>query len=159
MSGVGRRSHRAMACLAAEEEGSAIVEFCYLAILMLVPLAYVMVAVLDVQSASFAVTGAAREAGRSLNRLPEGADPRLAAYRAARIATGDFGVELASTDLVCRPDPTCRVRPGDSVEITVHADVGLPFLPRLARDSDRLSVPVTSTYLARTGRFAAPATR
>src|SRR5690606_21138862 len=46
------------------ERGSAIVEFHFLGILLLVPLVYIMLAVLDVQRTTYAVTQAAREAGR-----------------------------------------------------------------------------------------------
>ena len=46
------------------ERGSAIVEFHFLGLLLLVPLVYVLLAVLDVQRASYGVTQAAREAGR-----------------------------------------------------------------------------------------------
>ena len=46
------------------ERGSAIVEFHFLGLLLLVPLIYILLAVLDVQRASYAVTQAAREAGR-----------------------------------------------------------------------------------------------
>jgi hypothetical protein len=46
------------------DRGSAIVEFHFLGILLLVPLVYILLAVLDVQRTSYGVTQAAREAGR-----------------------------------------------------------------------------------------------
>ena len=44
--------------------GNAIVEFVYLAVLMMVPLVYILITVFRVQAASYAVSSAAREAGR-----------------------------------------------------------------------------------------------
>ena len=46
------------------ESGNAIVEFVYLAVLLMVPLVYVLITVFRVQAASYAVSSAAREAGR-----------------------------------------------------------------------------------------------
>ena len=47
-----------------DERGSAVLEFHFLGILLLVPLVYVLLAVLDVQRTSYGVTQAAREAAR-----------------------------------------------------------------------------------------------
>src|SRR5207342_1709007 len=49
----------------ADDAGSAIVEFVFIAVLVLVPLVYVVAAVASVQRSTLAVTQAAREAGRA----------------------------------------------------------------------------------------------
>ena len=46
------------------DDGNAIVEFVYLAVLLMVPLVYVLLTVFQVQRAAFAASSAAREAGR-----------------------------------------------------------------------------------------------
>ncbi|MFI5955247.1 hypothetical protein [Cryptosporangium sp. NPDC051539] len=47
------------------DDGSAIIEFVWGGVLLLVPLLYVVLAVFEVQRNAFAVTEAAREAGRA----------------------------------------------------------------------------------------------
>ena len=47
------------------EEGSAIVEFVFLAVLLLIPLIYLTMMIARVQAGSYAVAHAAREAGRA----------------------------------------------------------------------------------------------
>ena len=68
------------------DRGSAIVEFVFVAILVLVPLVYFIVAVASVQRSTLAVTQAAREAGRAFataNSSAEGVDRARAAVRLA----------------------------------------------------------------------------
>ena len=55
------------------DAGSAIVEFCYLAVLLMIPLAYGMLAVFRLQAASYAVAAASREAGRAFVAAPDDA--------------------------------------------------------------------------------------
>ncbi len=47
------------------EDGSALVELVWLGILLLVPLLWIVVSVFEVQRGAFAVSGAARAAGRA----------------------------------------------------------------------------------------------
>jgi hypothetical protein len=140
---------------AGSDDGSAIVEFCYLGILMLVPLVYVMLAVLRVQAGAYAVTGAAQEAGRVLADLPSGQDPQAAAYTAARVAAADQHIDLAPGDveLACSPDASCRVVPGQRIDVTVRVTVGLPFLPQVFDDTDARGVPVEAHHVEEIGRF------
>ena len=67
-----------------KERGSALVEFQFLAVLLLVPLVYVMLAALDVQRTVFGATQAAREAGRVAASTGDEAAARHAAARPAR---------------------------------------------------------------------------
>ena len=52
------------ALLRNDDGGNAIIEFVYLAVLLMVPLVYVLLTVFRVQGAAYAVSSAAREAGR-----------------------------------------------------------------------------------------------
>src|SRR5207302_2756298 len=65
--GDGARAGRAAAMTGGlrRDDGSAVVEFVWLAVLLLVPLVYVVMAALSVQRAAFAETAAAREAARA----------------------------------------------------------------------------------------------
>ncbi|MFG1624801.1 MULTISPECIES: hypothetical protein [unclassified Kribbella] len=114
-----------------DERGSAVVEFSWLALLLMVPLIYVMLAVFDVQRASYGATAATRAAGRAFVIVPAGLsedEARSRAFEAARLAMKDQGVELTSDQLTISCDPAC-LEPGSTVTVTLATDVPLPFIP------------------------------
>lgn len=49
----------------ARERGNALVEFTWLAVLLMIPLVYLMLTVFQVQKAAYAMEAASREAGRA----------------------------------------------------------------------------------------------
>jgi Flp pilus assembly protein TadG len=114
-----------------DERGSAVVEFSWLAILLMVPLVYVMLAVFDVQRASYGATAATRAAGRAFIIVPEGLsedDARARAFDAARLAMKDQGMELSPDQLRITCDPAC-LEPGSTVTVTLDTEVRLPLIP------------------------------
>lgn len=110
------------------EQGTALVEFSWLAILLMVPLVYLVLTVFEVQRAAYAVTAASREAGRAYVTTTSG-DPQVRAVAAARLVAEDQGVELAASDVrvTCAQRPC--LQPGGSVRVRVATQVALPFLP------------------------------
>lgn len=143
-----------------QDEGNAIVEFCFLAILLMVPLTYVVIAVLQVQGAAFAVTTATREAGRAFATVGTGEDPSARAALAARLALADHdlvldpaALDLAETDRPrdCLPG-TVTCPPVRSVTVRLSYQVSLPFLPRLL-GRDLAGVRVRSEHVEVLDRF------
>nr|MBA2738363.1 hypothetical protein [Nocardioidaceae bacterium] len=61
---------------ARSERGSALVEFTWLCLLLLVPMVYLLLAAMDVQRASYAATAASRAAGRAYVLAPDTASAR-----------------------------------------------------------------------------------
>ena len=114
-----------------DERGNAVVEFSWLAILLMVPLVYVMLAVFDVQRASYGATAATRAAGRAFIIVPDGMsedDARARAFEAARLAMKDQGMELSPGQLTITCDPAC-LQPGSTVTVTLDTEVRLPLIP------------------------------
>lgn len=114
-----------------DERGSAVVEFSWLAILLMVPLVYVMLAVFDVQRASYGATAATQAAGRAFIIVPAGLsedDARARAFDAARLAMKDQGMELSRDQLRITCDPVC-LEPGSTVTVTLDTEVRLPLIP------------------------------
>ena len=74
------------------DDGNALVEFSYLAVLLMVPLVYVLLTVFQVQRASFGVTEAARQAGRAYATAADEVQGRARARAAARLAMQDQGL-------------------------------------------------------------------
>jgi hypothetical protein len=113
------------------ERGSAVVEFTWLGLLLLIPLAYIVLGVFSVQRAAFGAATATREAARAyaLAGNTEGAEE--AALAAARLALEDQGLVLddGTLTITCSADP-CRTA-GATIRVRLDMQVGLPFLPHV----------------------------
>lgn len=115
-----------------DDRGSAVVEFSWLAVLLLVPLIYSMLAVFDVQRTAYGASTGARAAGRAFIIVPDGVSEdgaRERAVEAARVAMRDQGVELEAADLRITCRPGC-LEPGSTVTVEIDTEVPLPFLPK-----------------------------
>lgn len=139
--------------VSAFDEGNAIVEFVYLAVLLMVPLVYVLLTVFRVQGAAYAVSSAAREAGRvyATSDVIDEAGPR--ALVAGRLVMSDSNLRLAEQDLriSCSSDPC--LAPGSRVNVVIVYDVSLPLLPRLFAGRSLATVQVTSRHLEVVDRY------
>ncbi|WP_241236873.1 pilus assembly protein [Georgenia faecalis] len=134
---------------ASGERGSAIVEFLGVALLLLVPLVYLVLTLAAIQAATFAAEGAAREAGRIVAQAEslEEAGPR--ARLATELAFADHGITVDGRDalrLTCEEDP-CHT-PGARVHVEVAASVRLPLIPDVLGAAVPLEVPVVAEHLA-----------
>ncbi len=134
------------------ERGSAVVEFVVLAVLMLIPLVYLVLTMARLQAGSFAVSQAAREAGRAFVTAPAGESSAARAEMAARIAFLDHSFE-DSGRLVIACDGSPCLRPDGRVETTATVAVPLPLVPSFVRDMVPLSVAVSASHLSTVDRF------
>lgn len=139
---------------AASDRGNAIVEFVYLAVLLMVPLAYLLVTVFRVQAAAYAVSSAAREAGRVYATADDLEEAPGRAYAAARIVMADSSLTLDPRQLAvsCAPSP-CRLQPGSQVNVVLRYRVALPLVPRVFAGRAPASVQVTGRHLEVVDRF------
>ena len=116
---------------ARDEQGSALVELTWLAIILLVPLIWIVISVFEVQQGAFATGAAARAAGRAYALAPDDATGAARADAVVRQVLADQGTpgQQARVTVTCdAPAGNCHV--GTSV-ITVRVDSGveLPFFP------------------------------
>ena len=74
------------------EDGNAVVEFVFVALVVMVPLLYVVVLFATIQRDQLAVTDAAREAGRAFATAPTSVQGMVRARMAARMAYEDAGL-------------------------------------------------------------------
>lgn len=149
------------------DEGNAIVEFVYLAVLLMVPLVYLVLTVLTLERAAFGVTAATREAGRAYVTAGDDADGRTRALTAARLALADQGLDLGTDELQIRCSADPCLTPGASVDVRIDVAVALPGLPAVfcsGQGADRscaipASVAVHGRHTEQVARFrdAAPA--
>ena len=112
------------------ERGSALVELTWLGLLLMVPLLWIVLSVFEVQRGAFAVSGAARAAGRAYALAPSDAVGQARAQAAARQVLADQGVGEQPLALVvtCAPAGDCHA-PGTVITVDVRSRVDLPLLP------------------------------
>ena len=120
----------------------------------MLPLVYVLLTVFRVQAAAYAVSSAAREAGRVYATSDSLGDAPGRAYSAARIVMADSRLDLAPDQLqiTCSPSP-CGLQPGSRVDVVMTYRVALPLVPRFFADRAPASVRVTSRHLEVVDRF------
>jgi len=130
------------------------VEFVLLAVVLVVPLAYLVLTVFEIQRAAFATTAAAREAGRVFVVAPSTAEGELRARQAMALAMRDQGLAPDSSSLAieCSADPC--LTPGARVTVRVETVVALPFVPWLGR-GPAASVPVRASHTETVDVYAA----
>jgi Flp pilus assembly protein TadG len=147
------RAVRRRAVASDAQSGNAIVEFVYLALLLMVPLVYVLITVFRVQAASYAVSSAAREAGRvyATSSTVDDADGR--AFAAAQMVMADSHLSLDSEQLriTCSTHPC--LKPGSHVNVVMTYSVALPFVPRFFSARTPASIRVTSRHLEVVDRY------
>lgn len=133
------------------DDGNAMVEFVYLAILLMVPLFYALLAVFQIQGAAFAVTEASRQAGRAFVRADTAEEGAARAAKAVQLALSDQQITTAvAPSFACDPAP-CDLASGQRVETRVSYTVPLPFLGTLL--GKRAGIPVTGSHVEYVDRF------
>ena len=135
-----------------DERGTAVVEFVVLAVLLLIPLIYLVMVMARLQAGSYAVSQAAREAGRAFVTAESGDAAGARAEAAARIAFLDHSFEDVGLLAVACDGIPC-LRPDGRVETTATVRVPLPLVPAFVRDVVALSVPVSASHLSTVDRF------
>ena len=120
------------------DEGRALIEVIFLAVLILIPTIYILITVLRIQSATFAVSQGARDAGRVMDFAPTTAVGVARAEEIARLALQDQKVSAEGMDLrlvpvgadcVNSPEITPTLQAGAVYDVCVVAVVSLPGVP------------------------------
>ena len=132
------------------ERGSAVVEFTFLALLLMVPLVYFVITVGQIQGGSFAVVGAADQAAKVYIAQPDAGTAQAAAERAVFLALSDFGHEPGRANMTTSCEPADCNAAGSAVTVTVSLNVPLPFLP-FADGLSAAEVQASATQLV--GRY------
>jgi Flp pilus assembly protein TadG len=120
------------------ERGSAIVEFVFIALVVFLPLVYVVAGFSAVQRGVFAANAAAREAGRAMGTAPDPVSGQTRAEAAVALAVADQSVEATDVRLAYAPvGSTCdaagsyapALTPGEEFSVCVTVTVRIPLLP------------------------------
>jgi hypothetical protein len=134
------------------QAGSAIVEFVFLAVMMMVPLFYLVMVLARLQAGAYAVSAASREAGRAYVTAQVPGEAPSRAQSAAGLAFADQGFEREGR-IEIRCDGTPCLRPEGRVQITATVTVPMPLVPALFSGIVPLRIPVSATHVATVDRF------
>jgi Flp pilus assembly protein TadG len=119
-----------------DEAGNAVLEFVVLTAFLMIPLVYIIIAVLQVQGSAYGVTEATREAGRAFVEAKTSSDAFSQACTAATVALRNNSAirfDCASQlQVSCIAPSGCsaNLTPGQTIRVEIDVDVGLEFLPR-----------------------------
>lgn len=139
------------------EDGAAIIEFTFLAIVVILPLMYAVIGFSAVQRGIFAATAGAREAGRALSTAEDAATGLARAQYAAEIAVEDQAVDLTDLDVGYAPDGAdCAaagsyqpaLSPGERFVVCVTVVIRVPGLPDFIDTNTAIGV-----YIVQRDRF------
>ena len=126
-----------------DARGSAVVEFIVVAVGIIVPVGYLIVAIASVLGAQAAAQHAVREAGRVFVRDPALVAGEYRARQAVDIAFTDRGLAIPDDALTIACDPIRCLTPGGTVHLEFAWNMPLPWMPP-ALDSFA-SVPIRAT--------------
>jgi hypothetical protein len=137
------------------DDGSALVEFVFLAVVMLVPIVYLIVTLARIQAGTLAVEQGSREAGRVFVTAPDAKSGLSRARVAAALAYRDQGFAPPSgQQLAVACSSTPCLSPGTRVSVRTELTVVLPGVPRFLAHLIPGSVTVAATHVAAVDAFA-----
>lgn len=144
---------------AKSDSGRAIVELILLAVVVMIPIIYLMIAVLRVQATTFAVSQAARDAATVLDNAPTVAAGLERAKAVALVALSDQNVPAEGLtirfvqpgdDCISAPDRQPDLQAGSIYDVCVIATVSLPGVPTIVTGSRNT---ITGVYTLQVGEF------
>lgn len=151
-----RRSRRWLgAGFHSSDRGSAPIEFIFASVILLVPLIYLVVALAQVQAASFAATATAIDASRLAATHPSTASSRADAL--ARLHFADHGLQTSSYTITTECSGPCD-EAGTIVTARVEARVSLPGIPNLFGSEDFAKVRISAHHADVVAQDAAAST-
>ena len=133
------------------EAGSAVVEFIFLAVLLMVPVVYLILTVGQVQGGAYAVVGAADQAAKVFVLHRDLPAAEAAAEQAVHLAVTDLGFDAANAQLAISCDGGCFT-PGTVVTAHVHLRIELPVVGALPGITANAAT-VDSRATQKVGRF------
>ena len=134
------------------DAGNALVEFCVLGVLMLVPVVYLVLVLGRVEAAAFAAQRAAREAGRAFVTADDVGQARSRADAAAALALADHGLQGQGRIAIDCERADC-LSPDGRVTVSAEVDVALPGVPRLLERAFPTRLEVTAQQVSVVDRF------
>jgi Flp pilus assembly protein TadG len=137
-----------------DERGSALVEFTWLALILVVPLVWIVVSVFEVQRGAFAATAAARTAARAYALAPDDATGHERAVAAVGQVLDTQGTpdQEATVSVSCTTSPDCHAATS-VITVTVESRVAVPLSPEIF-GRQAATFAISSTHTVPIGQYA-----
>lgn len=146
------RAARALQRRRGRDEGSAIVEFVFLGVLLTIPIFYLVVLLARLHAGAYAVSLASREAGRTFVTAATEASAPSRAQAAAGIAFQDQGFGgKGAVAIECAARP-CLTRDAQ-VRTRAELAVQLPFVPDFVANVVPSSITLRATHVESVDRY------
>lgn len=151
----GRRVSLGPSRGAGSDEGRAIIEVMFAAVLLLIPTIYILLGVLQVQAATMAVAQAARDVGRLIETSP-GLPSLETATAVARVALQDqttspdaMRIQTVAAGGDCEQSSATAFsrQPGTDYDICVISVIALPGIPTALAGSENTVIGVYSVHI------------
>lgn len=154
-SSAGRRGQLRRRVPLRGDAGAAAIEFVSIAVLLLIPLVYLVITLGRIQAASLAAQAGARAATRAMTTAESSEQGLTRADSAAGIALADQGFDIndGTLSLQCSAQPC--LTPGAGVQAKLDVRVVLPGVPSFVDGVIPLRVTVTATQVAVVDLFRA----
>ncbi len=136
-----------------DDRGSALVEFCWVGLVLFIPLTWIVISVFEVQRGAFAVNGAARAAARAYALAPDDATGTARARAVATQTLTDQGSEgmVADVQVTCGGLANCHT--GTAViTVVIRSRVEMPLLPEVLA-SERRSFGLEARHTVPIGQY------
>ena len=127
----------------AAESGSAVVEFIFGSVILLIPLVYLAIALGSIQAGSYAASATAIDSARAASRYPDTAAGRAQAI--ADMHLSDFGLDAARHRIEFECPRGCSV-PGSAVTAHVQVDVPIPGVYEIFGAGGAGTITVTADH-------------
>ena len=131
-------------------------EFCWVGLILFIPITWVVISVFEVQQGAFALNGAARAAARAYALAPDDATGAARAQAVVDQTLADQGGDgqTGKVEVTCEPFPSNCHAGTSLITVHVHSGVTLPFLPEVLADNRR-SFKLTARHTVPIGQFVA----
>lgn len=138
------------------DRGSILIEVVFLLVLLTAPVFYLVGTLGRLQAGAYAVSAAAREAGRAYVTSPDDISAGGRALAAANLvhAAHGFEPEEAGTLVDCAAAPCLRA--GESITVSTTLDVELPLIPDFMAGLVPTSVRLTAEHVEPVDAFRNP---
>ena len=132
------------------DSGTAVIEFIFASIVLLIPVIYLMLTLSQMQAASYATTSAAISASRIAARDANPSEARAQAV--AKMHFADFGLDGAPASITYSCAGPCG-HAGSLVTASVETRVSLPGLPLIfgPDHAPHITLPASHTDVVATG--------
>ncbi|USQ78844.1 pilus assembly protein [Ornithinimicrobium faecis] len=137
----------------APDRGSMLVETAFLLVLVMLPLLYLVGTLGRLQAGAYAVSAAAREAGRTFVTSDDDAEGHAAAHTSAMLVmqAHGFTTDEGGVAIACEQSPC--LTPGSTVRSDATIDVALPLIPDFLSGALPTTVTLSSSHVSPVDEF------